>query len=54
MRFARMHADPSAPRGAPTVGPAYPETTPSYLHVIFEEGWEHDRYAVRDLDAIEA
>jgi len=34
--------------------PEYPETTLSCLHVIFEEEWEHHRYAVRDLDAIEA
>jgi hypothetical protein len=34
--------------------PAYPETTLSCLHVILEEEWEHYRYAVRDLDAIEA
>jgi hypothetical protein len=33
---------------------AYPETTLSCLHVILEEEWEHYRYAVRDLDAIEA
>jgi hypothetical protein len=33
--------------------PAYPETTLSCLHVILEEEWEHLRYAVRDLDAIE-
>jgi hypothetical protein len=33
---------------------AYPETTRSCLHVILEEEWEHHRYAVRDLDAIEA
>lgn len=32
----------------------YPETTLSCLHVILEEEWEHHRYAVRDLDAIEA
>jgi hypothetical protein len=30
------------------------ETTLSCLHVIMEEEWEHHRYAVRDLDAIEA
>lgn len=30
------------------------ETTLSCLHVILEEEWEHHRYAVRDLDAIEA
>ena len=33
--------------------PQYPETTLSCLHVILEEEWEHHRYAVRDLDAIE-
>jgi DinB superfamily/Pentapeptide repeats (8 copies) len=31
----------------------YLETTVSCLHVILEEEWEHHRYAVRDLDAIE-
>jgi hypothetical protein len=34
--------------------PGFPETTLSCLHVILEEEWEHHRYAVRDLDAIEA
>jgi hypothetical protein len=34
--------------------PEYQETTRSCLHVILEEEWEHHRYAVRDLDAIEA
>ena len=34
--------------------PECPETTLSCLHVILEEEWEHHRYAVRDLDAIEA
>ncbi len=34
--------------------PQYPETTRSCLHVILEEEWEHHRYAVRDLAAIEA
>jgi hypothetical protein len=34
--------------------PAYPETVRSCLHVILEEEWEHLRYAVRDLDAIQA
>ena len=34
--------------------PDYRETTLSCLHVILEEEWEHHRYAVRDLDAIEA
>ena len=30
------------------------KTTRSCLHVILEEEWEHHRFAVRDLDAIEA
>jgi hypothetical protein len=34
--------------------PQHPETTRSCLHVILEEEWEHLRFAVRDLDAIEA
>jgi hypothetical protein len=34
--------------------PKYAETTLSCLHTILEEEWEHHRYAVRDLDAIEA
>jgi hypothetical protein len=34
--------------------PEHPETTLSCLRVILEEEWEHHRYAVRDLDAIEA
>jgi hypothetical protein len=34
--------------------PGYQETILTCLHVILEEEWEHHRYAVRDLDAIEA
>ena len=34
--------------------PDYPETVLSCLHVILEEEWEHHRFALRDLDAIEA
>ncbi|GAA1549339.1 DinB family protein [Kribbella lupini] len=34
--------------------PQHPETTLSCLHVILEEEWEHHRYAVRDLDTLEA
>ncbi|MCK0112204.1 DinB family protein [Ornithinimicrobium sp. F0845] len=33
--------------------PQYPETVRSCLHTILEEEWEHHRYAVRDLDALE-
>jgi hypothetical protein len=35
-------------------GRTHPRTTLSCLHVILDEEWEHHRYAVRDLDAIEA
>ena len=35
-------------------GEPYPQTVLSCVHVILEEEWEHHRYAVRDLDAIEA
>lgn len=31
-----------------------PETTRSCVHVILEEEWEHLRYALRDLDTLEA
>ncbi len=34
--------------------PEYPETVLSCLHTILEEEWEHHRYAVRDLEVIEA
>jgi hypothetical protein len=34
--------------------PEYQETVLSCLHVILNEEWEHHRYAMRDLDAIEA
>jgi hypothetical protein len=34
--------------------PGRPATTLSCLHVILGEEWEHLRFAVRDLDAIEA
>jgi hypothetical protein len=33
--------------------PAHPETVLSCLRTILEEEWEHHRYAVRDLDALE-
>ncbi|MDQ3095731.1 MAG: DinB family protein, partial [Actinomycetota bacterium] len=33
--------------------PEYQETTLSCVHVILGEKWEHHRYAVRDLEAIE-
>jgi hypothetical protein len=34
--------------------PGHQETVLSCLHTVLEEEWEHLRYAVRDLDAIEA
>ena len=34
--------------------PDHRETVLGCLHVILEEEWEHHRYAVRDLEAIEA
>lgn len=34
--------------------PEHSETVLSCLHTIFDEEWEHLRYAVRDLDAIAA
>jgi hypothetical protein len=43
----------AAPRKNPH-DPGRPETVRSCLHVILHEEWEHLRYAVRDLDAIEA
>lgn len=41
------------PRNNPWA-PQYPETVRSCLQVILEEEWEHHRFAVRDLTAIEA
>ena len=43
----------AAPRRNPW-DPEHAETTLACLHVILKEEWEHHRYAVRDLDAIEA
>ena len=43
----------AATRGNPHA-PERQETVLFCLHVILEEEWEHNRYAVRDLDAIEA
>lgn len=34
--------------------PDHPVTVRSCLRVILEEEWEHQRYAVRDLDATAA
>ena len=45
--------DLAAPRANPH-SPQYAETILSCLHTILEEEWEHLRYAVRDLDSIDA
>jgi hypothetical protein len=47
------HADLTAERRNPWA-PEYAETVLSCLHTILEEEWEHHRFAVRDLDAIDA
>jgi hypothetical protein len=43
----------AAPRKDPH-DPGHETTVRSCLHVILKEEWEHLRYAVRDLDSIEA
>ena len=48
-----MADDLRAARSSPH-DPGEPETTLSCLHVILEEEWEHHRYAVRDLESVEA
>jgi hypothetical protein len=52
--LATVTADELAAKRQNPWAPQYQETTLSCLHVILEEEWEHLRYAVRDLDAIEA
>ncbi len=52
--LASVTADELAATRANPWAPEYQETTLSCLHTILEEEWEHHRYAVRDLDAIEA
>jgi hypothetical protein len=44
--LSASHRNPWAPEHAVTVR--------SCLHTILNEEWEHLRYAIRDLDAIEA
>lgn len=51
--LAGVTADQLAEERRNPWAPAYPETVRSCLHVVLEEEWEHHRYAVRDLDAIE-
>lgn len=45
--------DLATPRKNPH-NPEHAESTRSCIHVILEEEWEHLRFAIRDLDAIEA
>ena len=52
--LATVTADDLAATRRNPHAPAYPETVLSCLHTILDEEWEHHRYAVRDLDAIEA
>lgn len=47
------HEQLDEPRPNPHA-PQHNETVRSCLHVILEEGWEHLRFATRDLDVIEA
>ncbi|WP_372430389.1 DinB family protein [Janibacter melonis] len=44
--LARLRANPWAPQRT--------RTTLSCLRTILDEEWEHQRYAVRDLDLLEA
>ena len=52
--LATVTADDLAGERRNPHAPQHRETVLSCLHVILEEEWEHHRYAVRDLDAIEA
>jgi hypothetical protein len=52
--LAEVTADELAATHRHPWDPECQETTRSCLHVILQEEWEHHRYAVRDLDAIEA
>jgi hypothetical protein len=51
--LATVTADDLATARKNPWAPDYPETTLSCLHTILQEEWEHHRYAVRDLEAIE-
>jgi hypothetical protein len=52
--LATVTADALAARHKDPHNSSHEQTTLSCLHVILEEEWEHHRFAVRDLDAIEA
>jgi hypothetical protein len=52
--LATVTADTLAAARKNPYDPERPETVRYCLHVILREEWEHLRYAVRDLDALEA
>jgi len=52
--LATVTADELAAARKNPHSPDRPETVLSCVHVLLQEGWEHHRFAVRDLDAIEA
>jgi hypothetical protein len=52
--LARVGPDELAATRKNPWAPQEAETVRSCLHVILEEEWEHHRFAVRDLDAIES
>jgi DinB superfamily/Pentapeptide repeats (8 copies) len=52
--LAIVTSDDLDARGWHPWAPDRPVTTLSCLHVILHEEWEHHRFAVRDLDAIDA
>jgi hypothetical protein len=51
--LAAVTADDLAATRKNPWAPGHPETVRSCLHTILQEEWEHHRYAVRDLDALE-
>jgi hypothetical protein len=52
--LAGVTAEQLAESRANPWAPDYTETVAHCLHTILEEEWEHMRFAIRDLDAIEA
>ena len=52
--LATATAETLATKCANPWAPQYPETAATCVQTILEEEWEHLRYALRDLDAIDA
>jgi hypothetical protein len=48
--LATVTADDLGSQRSNPNAPEYDETVLSCMHTILEEEWEHQRYAVRDLD----